>query len=90
MTPKKALNADNLEALGAKRLAELLMDIAEGDAATKRRLRLELAAKEAAPQSQRAGAAVVTRLPHAPGKGPYQGEGRKGPPSKRLGRCREQ
>jgi hypothetical protein len=42
MTSKKTLNATNLEALGAQRLAELLMDIAEGDAATKRRLRLEL------------------------------------------------
>ncbi len=47
MASNKALNAENLEALGAQRLAELLMDIAEGDAAVKRRLRLELAAKEA-------------------------------------------
>jgi hypothetical protein len=47
MASKKTLNAENLEALGAQRLAELLMDIAEGDAATKRRLRLELAAREA-------------------------------------------
>lgn len=47
MASKKTLNAENLEALGAKRLAELLVDIAEGDVATKRRLRLELAAKEA-------------------------------------------
>lgn len=47
MASKKTLNTENLEALGAQRLAELLMDIAEGDAATKRRLRLELTAKEA-------------------------------------------
>ena len=47
MASKKTLNAENLEALGAQRLAELLMDIAEGDAATKRRLRLELTAQEA-------------------------------------------
>lgn len=47
MVSKRKLNFDNLEALGAKRLAELLMDIAENDAATHRRLRLELAAKEA-------------------------------------------
>jgi hypothetical protein len=47
MASKKTLNTANLEALGAKRLAELLMEIAEEDAATKRRLRLELAAKEA-------------------------------------------
>ena len=47
MASKTTLNAENLEELGAKRLAELLMDIAEGDAATKRRLRLELTAQEA-------------------------------------------
>jgi hypothetical protein len=47
MASKKTLKTANLEALGAKRLAELLMEIAEEDAATKRRLRLELAAKEA-------------------------------------------
>jgi len=47
MASKKTLTAENLEALGAQRLAELLMDIAEDDAAAKRRLRLELAAKEA-------------------------------------------
>jgi hypothetical protein len=39
-----AVNAKNLEALGAVRLAELLVEISAGDAATKRRLRLELAA----------------------------------------------
>lgn len=50
MASKKTLTAENLEALGAKRLAELLMDIAEGDAAVKRRLRLELAAR-AAPET---------------------------------------
>ncbi len=44
MASKKALNAKNLEALGAPRLAELLIEISTGDAAAKRRLRLELAA----------------------------------------------
>ncbi|NUJ81679.1 hypothetical protein HUN39_16930 [Methylocystis sp. FS] len=43
MAPKNTLNAQNLEALGAKRLAELLIDISSGDAAAKRRLRLALA-----------------------------------------------
>ena len=43
MTSKKTLNAKNLEALGAERLAELLMEISRGNAAAKRRLRLELA-----------------------------------------------
>jgi len=42
--PKKTtLNAKNLEALGAERLAELLMELGTGDAAVKRRLRMELA-----------------------------------------------
>jgi len=40
---KKTLNTANLEQLGAKRLAELLMEISKGDAAAKRTLRLELA-----------------------------------------------
>jgi hypothetical protein len=43
MASKTTLNAGNLEALGAPRLAELLMEISKGDAAIKRRLRLELA-----------------------------------------------
>jgi hypothetical protein len=43
---KKTLNAGDLEALGAARLAELLIEISEGNAAAKRRLRLELAAAE--------------------------------------------
>jgi hypothetical protein len=40
---KTALNAKNLEALGVERLAELLIEISTGNAAAKRRLRLELA-----------------------------------------------
>ncbi len=47
MAPKKTLNAENLEALGARRLAELLLNVAEKDALTERRLRLELAAQKA-------------------------------------------
>src|SRR5204862_1929465 len=43
MAAKTTLNAKNLEALGAERLAELLIEISTGNAATKRRLRLELA-----------------------------------------------
>jgi hypothetical protein len=43
MAPKKTLNAQNLEALGARRLAELLIEISDGDAGIKRRLRLALA-----------------------------------------------
>jgi hypothetical protein len=40
---KTTLNAKNLEALGAERLATLLIDISTGNAANKRRLRIELA-----------------------------------------------
>ena len=43
MASNKTLNAKNLEALGAARLAELLLEISTGSAAAKRRLRLELA-----------------------------------------------
>jgi hypothetical protein len=43
MASKTTLNAKNLEALGAERLAELLIEISTGSAANKRRLRLELA-----------------------------------------------
>ena len=41
---KTALNAKNLAGLGAKRLAELLMELGASDASIKRRLRMELAA----------------------------------------------
>ena len=44
---KATLSPDRLKALGAKRLAELLMEAAEQDAALKRRLKLELAEKDA-------------------------------------------
>ncbi|ANY82964.1 hypothetical protein BB934_32615 (plasmid) [Microvirga ossetica] len=43
MASKKTLNAKNLEALGAERLAELLIEISRGNAVAQRRLRLELA-----------------------------------------------
>lgn len=43
MVSRKTLSAKNLEALGAERLAELLMQISIGHPTAKRRLRLELA-----------------------------------------------
>ena len=46
MASKKALNARNLEALGAERLAELLIEISTGRSAARRLLRLELAGAE--------------------------------------------
>jgi len=48
MPPAKTLNAKNLEGLGAMRLAALLMEVSKGDAAMKRRLRLELAGTQGA------------------------------------------
>ena len=45
---RKALNAANLEALGAARLAAILLAVADDLPATKRRLRLELAAEAGA------------------------------------------
>ena len=43
MAARTTLNVKNLEALGPERLAELLIEISNGDAAAQRRLRLELA-----------------------------------------------
>jgi hypothetical protein len=40
---KTTLSSTNLQALGAERLAELLIEISSGNPAAKRRLRLELA-----------------------------------------------
>lgn len=53
MASSKALNAANLEALGATRLAELLLQISAGDAAIKRRLRLALAGEAGAAEAAR-------------------------------------
>ncbi len=52
MASRSTLTAKNLEALGAARLAALLMDVVAGDAALKRRLRLELAADNPAELSK--------------------------------------
>jgi hypothetical protein len=46
MASKKTVTSDNLAALGAKRLAAILVELADSDAEIKRRLRLELAADE--------------------------------------------
>jgi len=53
MPPKTTLNAANLEALGARRLAELILELAAGDAAAKRRLRLELAGEQSPAEAAR-------------------------------------
>jgi len=46
MAARTTLNARNLEALGAATLARLLIEVTMGNAAAKRRLRLELASAE--------------------------------------------
>ena len=46
MASKKTVTPDNLATLGTERLAAILVELADGDAEIKRRLRLELAAKE--------------------------------------------
>lgn len=53
MASRKTLNAQNLEALGAPRLAELLLEISTGDAATKRHLRMALAGAVGTPELAR-------------------------------------
>ena len=50
MASKKTVNQQNLEALGAERLAGILLELGAADAAVKRRLRLELAG-EAGPEA---------------------------------------
>ena len=45
MASKKTVTLDNLMALGPERLAAILVELADGDAEVKRRLRLELAAQ---------------------------------------------
>ena len=46
MASKKTLDAKNLEALGARRLAELLIEVSTANVAVKRRIRLELASAQ--------------------------------------------
>jgi hypothetical protein len=45
MASETTLNAKNLTGLGAERLAELCLELAQGDAAAKRQLRMELASR---------------------------------------------
>jgi hypothetical protein len=59
MTPGRTLNATNLEALGAPRLAELLLEISKGNAVAQRHLRLALAGCAGVSETARA---VAKRL----------------------------
>ena len=76
MASRKTVTLDNLVALGPERLAAILVELADGDAEVKRRLRLELAAQSggdtiAAEIGKRLTAlkvrAVLHRLAEAPG-----------------------
>ena len=76
MASKTTLNAKNLEALGTERLAQLLIEISTGDAAAKRKLRLELAGAQS---PNEAGRAIVKRLTSiASAKGAITWKKRKG------------
>ena len=62
MAAKTTLNAKNLEALGAARLAELLLEISTGSALAKRRLRLELAGAQSTTDAAREVAKRLTTI----------------------------
>lgn len=62
MAQSKTLNAANLEALGATRLAELLMAISKGNAAAQRQLRLALAGRGGAGETARAVTKQLVRI----------------------------
>ena len=64
MAPKRTLNAQNLEVLGAPALARLLIEVSAGNAVIQRRLRLALAAaggSEGAAQEVRKRFAAIAR-----------------------------
>jgi len=61
MASKKTVTLDNLVALGPERLAAILVELADGDAEIKRRLRLELAAQAGDDTI----AAEISKLPSA-------------------------
>lgn len=65
MPVKTTLNAKNLERLGAERLAQLLMEIATGDAAAKRRLRVALAGARGPAEAGREIAKRLTSIARA-------------------------
>jgi hypothetical protein len=62
MASKTTLNAKNLEALGAERLAQLLIEISTGNAAAKRKLRLALAGAQSPREAAREIAKRLTSI----------------------------
>ena len=83
MAPKEAVNLANLEALGAKRLAEILLELGAEDAGIKRRLRFELRAEAGA---EAVAADIGKRLTTLRRPGPSS-TGRSGGPSSRTSTC---
>ena len=65
MASKTTLNATNLEALGAARLAELLIEVSTGSAAAKRKLRLALAGAQGPDDAARAIGKRLTSIARA-------------------------
>ncbi len=65
MASKTSLNAKNLEALGAERLARLLIEISTGNAVAKRRLRLALSGAQSPKLIAREIAKQITRVARA-------------------------
>ena len=65
MASKTALNAKNLEALGAERLAQLLIEVSAGNAAAKRKLRLALAGAQGPREAAREIARRLTSIARA-------------------------
>jgi len=65
MASKTTLNAKNLEALGPERLAQLLIEVTTGNAAAKRKLRLELAGAQSPKEAGRAIAKRLTSIANA-------------------------
>ena len=65
MASKTTLNAKNLEALGTERLAQLLIEVSNGNAAAKRKLRLELAGAQSPTEAGRAIAKRLTSIANA-------------------------
>ena len=65
MASKTTLNAKNLETLGTERLAQLLIEISTGDAAAKRKLRLELVGAQSPKEAARAIAKRLTSIANA-------------------------
>jgi hypothetical protein len=70
MASKTTLNAKNLEALGAERLAQLLIEVSTGNAAAKRKLRLALAGAQSPREAAREIIKRLTSIARARGDAP--------------------